>query len=128
MENTELLERVLTGSMDDDLRHDIIRFIFKDAARRTTAIPQLKDWSSELDSEGIYARMAAVAGGKGSDVAELLGVTRQAINNQRARRTISGNTIIEFHLLTGVSLDWLVGSWSGDIDDYGKRAAGRISK
>lgn len=119
MKNNDLLEKVLTVAMDNDLKNDILRYIFKDAVRRTNAIPQLKDWPSKLDYEAIYSRMTSIVGGTGADVARLLGVSSQAINNQRLRKSISGKTIIDFHKKTGVSLDWLVGSWSGDIEAYG---------
>ena len=118
MKNNDLLERVLTVAMDKDLKNDILRYIFKDALRTTNAIPQLSDWPNKMDHEAIYSRMTSVAGGTGADVARLLGVSSQAINNQRLRKSISGNTILNFHVKTGVSLDWLVGSWSGDIDAY----------
>ena len=101
MENNDLLVQVLGAVMDNNLRNDILRIILKDTERKN-AVPR------EPNSEEIYARMTSVAGGTGADVARLLGVSSQAINNQRMRGSISGNTIINFHIKTGVSLDWLV--------------------
>lgn len=117
MQNSELLEKVLGTNMDNDLKNDILKLIFKDATRRSNAIPQLKERPGEPNSEEIYARMTSAVGGTGADVARLLGVTSQAINNQRQRGSISGNSIISFHLKTGVSLDWLVDGWIGNIDE-----------
>lgn len=115
MKNSDLLERVLGAAMDNDLKNDILGLILEKPTRRTNAMPL----SGKPDSEAIYARMTAVAGGTGANVARLLGVSSQAINNQRLRGFISGNTIINFHLRTGVSLDWLVDGWGGNVDESG---------
>ena len=118
MGNSDLLEKILTGGMDEHLRTDLLRHFFKTSARRTTMIPRLKDCQSQLNCDEIYARMKAAAGGTGVSVARLLGISPQGFNNQITRRAISGNSIIDFHLKTGVSLDWLVGSWDGSSGEY----------
>lgn len=115
MKNHDLLEKVLGAAMDNDLKNEILGLILKMPTRRTDAMPL----SGKPDSEAIYARMTSVAGGTGANVARLLGVSSQAINNQRLRGFISGNTIIDFHLKTGVSLDWLVDGWIGNSDVSG---------
>lgn len=115
MKNHDLLEKVLGAAMDNDLKNDILGLILKDSTRRTDAMPL----SGKPDSEAIYARMTSVAGGTGANVARLLGVSSQAISNQRLRGFISGNSIINFHIKTGVSLDWLVDGRIENVDEYG---------
>lgn len=119
MKNHDLLEQVLGTAMDNDLKNEILGLILKDTTRPTNVITLLKERPDKPDSEAIYSRMTAVAGGTGANVARLLGVSSQAINNQRLRGFISGNTIINFHLKTGVSLDWLVDGRIGNVDGYG---------
>lgn len=114
----ELLEKVLSSQMDDDLRKELLTCLFKGTDRKPLAIPQLKILDRKLDHEAIYNRMITVAGGTGANVARMLGVTTQAINNQRLRKSISGKTLLDFHLQTGISLDWLAGSWDGSLDEY----------
>jgi hypothetical protein len=118
MGNNDLLEKVLTGAMDENIRTDLLRHFFKISGRKTTRIPRLKDCQNKLNCDEIYARMKAAAGGTGVSVARLLGISPQGFNNQITRRAISGNSIIDFHLKTGVSVDWLVGSWDGSSADY----------
>lgn len=114
----ELLEKVLNCEMDDSLRKELLTCLFMGVERTTIAIPQLKIQDRTLDHEAIYKRLTSVAGGSGADLARKLGVTTQAINNQRLRKSISGKTLMDFHRLTGISLDWLVGSWNGNPDEY----------
>lgn len=118
MGNNDLLEQVLTGKMDESLRTELLRYFFKISGRKTTRIPRLKDCQNKLNCDEIYARMKAAAGGTGVSVARLLGISPQGFNNQITRGAISGNSIIDFHLKTGVSLDWLVGSWDGSSGEY----------
>lgn len=118
MGNRDLLEKVLSTEMDNEIRLEIIRHIANAAGGSTGAVPQLKDCPRKLDFDGIYSRMTAVAGGTGANVARLLGISSQGFNNQKVRRRISGNSIIDFHLKTGVSVDWLLGSWDGNIKEY----------
>lgn len=113
MENNALLEKVLTTPMNEDLRTDLVRFLFNKSGRIVKGIPRLADCPRSLNYGEIYERMTAVAGGTGASVARLLGISPQAYNNQRARGIISSKSIIEFHRKTGVSLDWLIGSWDG---------------
>lgn len=113
MENNVLLEKVLTADMRDELRTDLIRFLFNKSGRSIKGIPRLADCPRSLNHALIYERMTSAVGGTGASVARLLGISPQAYNNQKARGTISSKSIIEFHRKTGVSLDWLVGSWDG---------------
>ena len=119
MENIDLLERVLTTAMDENLRNDLLRHLFKSTGRKNSGIPILKDRKHKLDSDGICERMKSVAGGTGVSVARLLDISPQAFNNQKKRKIISGNSIIDFHLKTGASVDWLIGSWDGRTDYLG---------
>lgn len=81
MKHHDLLELVLGEAMDNDLKKEILGLILKDTTRRTDAILSRKERHGKPDSEAIYARMTSVAGGTGANVACLLGVSSQAINN-----------------------------------------------
>lgn len=118
MKNFDLLERVLATPMNEKLRNDLLRHLFNYQCVKSKEIPIIKDRISKLNSDEIYARMKASAGGTGVSVARLLGITPQGFNNQKMRKTISGNSIIDFHIKTGVSVDWLIGSGSGSITGY----------
>jgi len=118
----ELLEKVLNSEMDDNLRKELLTCLFMGAERTTIAIPQLKIQDRKLDHGAIYNRMVSVGGGTGANVARMLGVTTQAINNQRLRKSISGKTLLDFHLQTGIYLDWMAGSWHGSLDEYSDRS------
>ena len=114
----ELLEKILDSAMDDDLRKELLTYLFTSDEPTTMVLPQLKILNRTLDHEAIYNRMISFAGGTGAGLARMLGVSNQAINNQRLRKRISGNTMLDFHLMTGISLDWLTGSWDGSLDKY----------
>ncbi|NTW87943.1 MAG: bacteriophage CI repressor [Desulfobulbaceae bacterium] len=118
MGSNDLLERVVTEAMDENLRTDILKYLFKVYDGKAIRIPQLKDCPSKLNCDEIYSRMKTVAGGTAANVAQLLGISQQGFSNQKLRKSISGNSIIDFHLKTGVSVDWLLGSWNGRSTDY----------
>lgn len=123
MENIKLMEQVLTGVIDEKLRHDLLMHLFRSHGPRTTAIPILRTCPTVLNNAEIYNRMKSVAGGTSVSVARLLDISPQAYNNQWRRKNISAKSIIEFHLRTGVSLDWLLGSWDGNADYQFKTAS-----
>jgi hypothetical protein len=118
VENNDLLDKILAEEMNENLRNDIVKFLFKNTGRKTTGIPVLKNCPMSLNSDEIVSRMKTVAGGTCSGIAKVLGISSQGFNNQINRRALSGNSIIEFHLKTGISVDWLIGSWDGNNDDY----------
>lgn len=118
MENIELMQQVLTGVTDEKLRNDLLMHIFRSSGRKTTAIPTLSTCPTVLNNAEIYNRMKSVAGGTSVSVARILDISPQAYNNQWRRKNIAAKSIIDFHLRTGVSLDWLLGSWDGDGADY----------
>ncbi|MBC7949792.1 MAG: hypothetical protein H7Y42_18050 [Chitinophagaceae bacterium] len=118
LQNHDLLEKVLTGVMDEDLRNDVLRHLFKSGERRSAGIPMLKNCQRQLDNGEIFARMKKVAGGTSVSVARKLNISPQAYNNQIRRGNISAKSIIDLHLKTGVSVDWLIGSWDGSSADY----------
>jgi hypothetical protein len=118
MNNNELLIKVLTGPMDENLKNELMTFLVLNSGNKTTGIPRLKDCQSSLNSDAIYARLKTAAGGTGVSVAKVLGITSQGFNNQFTRKAISGNSIIDFHLKTGISVDWLIGSWDGNSSSY----------
>lgn len=128
MGNDFLLERVLTTTMDESLKNDLLRHLFKSTGRKNRGIPMLTDCKHQLNSVEISERMKQVAGGTGVSVAKLLGISPQGFNNQIIRKAISGNSIIDFHLKTGVSVDWLIGSWDGSTEyiDGGKNSSGEV--
>jgi hypothetical protein len=118
MKKNDLLEKVLITPMDENLRNEIVLFLFKETGRSSKAIPRLNGCRTSLNFEEIAGRMKAGAGGTYSSVAKVLGISTQGFSNQIIRKSISGNSIIDFHLKTGISLDWLVGSWNGVSSDY----------
>lgn len=119
MGNHELLEKVLASPMDESLRNDLLRHIFKKAGRReSNGVLRLNYCPKKLDYDEIYERMKAVGGGTGVSISKLLGITTQGMNNQVARGKINGKTLINFCLKTKVSLDWLVGACDGSSTDY----------
>jgi hypothetical protein len=118
MKKNDLLEKVLNTTMDENLRNEIVLFLFKETGRSSKSIPRLNGCRTSLNFEEIAARMKAGAGGTYSSVAKVLGISTQGFSNQIIRKSISGNSIIDFHLKTGISLDWLVGSWNGVSSDY----------
>lgn len=118
MGSNDLLERVVTETMDEKLRSDITKYLFKVHDAKAIRIPQLKDCPSKLNCDEIYSRMKTVAGGTAASVAQLLGISQQGFSNQKLRKSISGNSIIDFHQKTGVSVDWILGSWNGSSTDY----------
>ncbi|MDD2943910.1 MAG: hypothetical protein PHC51_13200 [bacterium] len=119
MGNHDLLEKVLASTMDENLKNDLLRYLFKKAGRReSNGVLRLNYCPKKLDYDEIYERMKAVGGGTGVSVAKLLGITTQGMNNQVARGKINGNTLINFCLKTKVSLDWLIGACDGSSTDY----------
>ena len=122
MKNLDLLEKIMTGNMDHELRNTLLNIVaseFTDKSeRRTLGIPKLKNCPTRLDCDAVFDRMKSVAGGTGVGVAKILGISSQGVNNQISRKTLSGNSLLNFHLKTGISLDWLAGSWTGDTSDY----------
>ena len=118
MELNDLLENILTVPMEKDLRIELLRHLLLNTGIKTIGIPRLKDCPSTLNSDEIFARMKTAAGGTGVSVAKILGISKQGVNNQLYRKSISGNSIIEFHLKTGISIDWILGSWTGNISEY----------
>ena len=116
MEKIDLLEKVLTSSMDENLKNDLLRCLFRSSERKIKGIPMLMDHIRVFNSDETSERMKHVAGGTGVGVAKLLNITPQGFNNQIIRKSISGNSIIDFHMKTGVSIDWLIGSWDGNAE------------
>jgi len=117
MENQDLFEKVLTGTMDEKLRNEILMHFIKTNGRRTTGIPRLKSFNRQLNNDEIFDRMKRVAGGTSVSVARKLNISPQAFNNQVRRRAISAKSIIDLHLRTGVSVDWLIGSYDGGNEE-----------
>jgi hypothetical protein len=111
MVHRELLEKILTEDLNENLRNELLRHLFYSPGM--SIVPRLQEWEQRLDSNAVFGRMQQVAGGSTASIARLLNVSGQAINNQKKRGKISCKSIIEFHLQTGVSVDWLIGSWSG---------------
>ena len=111
MVHKELLERILTEDLDENLRNDLLRHLLFSPGM--AVVPRLQEWERRLDSNAVFERMLQVAGGSIASIARLLNVSKQAINNQKTRGKISCKSIIDFHIQTGVSADWLIGSWSG---------------
>lgn len=118
MKKNELLEKVFTGVPDEELRNELLRSLFGIRARREQGIPQLREHGRSLDYNGIHRRMTTVAGGTGVRIAQLLGISPQAYNNEKQRGMISARNILRMHLKTGVSMDWLLGSWEGSESEY----------
>jgi hypothetical protein len=118
MELNDMLEKILTVPMEKNLRNELLKFLFLNTGNKTAGIPRLKDCQSTLNCDEIFARMKTAAGGTGVSVAKILGISAQGFNNQLNRKAISGNSIIDFHLKTGISVDWLIGSWAGNTSDY----------
>ena len=118
MEKNDLLERLLTEVMDEKLRNDILRYLFKGTTRETNGIMRLNYCPNKPNYNEIYGRMKEVAGGTGVSIARVLGISSQGLNNQLMRGKINGKTLINFSLKTKVSLDWLVGSRTGDSNDF----------
>lgn len=115
----DLLEKILAAAMDENLRNDLLRHVFKKAGRReTNGVLRLNYCPKKLNYDEIYERMKTVGGGTGASVAKLLGISSQALNNQITRGLINGKTLISFCLKTKVSLDWLIGLCDGSSTDY----------
>jgi len=57
MENQDLFEKVLTGTMDEKLRNEILMHFIKTNGRRTTGIPRLKSFNRQLNNDEIFDRM-----------------------------------------------------------------------
>lgn len=122
MKNLDLLEKIMAGNMDQELRINLLNIVankFTDKSeKRTAGIPKLKNCPTRIDCNEVFNRMKSVAGGTGVGVARILGISSQGVNNQISRNTLSGNSLLNFHFRTGISLDWLAGSWTGDTSDY----------
>ena len=95
--------------MEDNLRNDIVVFLFKESGRSRKGIPRLNDCRTTLNFDEIASLMKAGAGGTCSSVAKILGISTQGFNNQINRKAISGNSIIDFHLIRPESrlIGWL---------------------
>ncbi len=104
--------------MDETLRNDIVDYLFAESGRNQKGIPRLKISQSALNVGEVVARMKAGANGTCSSVAKILCISAQGFNNQVSRKAISGNSIIDYHFKTGISLDWLVGSLVGSNSEY----------
>ena len=118
MKKNDLLLKVLTAPMDENLRNDIVDFMFAESGKKPKGIPRLKNCQTALNVAEVVARMKAGAGGTCSSVATILGISAQAFNNQVSRKAISGNSLIDYHFKTGISIDWMVGSSDGSSSDY----------
>ena len=118
MKEKALLKRVLASPMDENLRDDLVRKLLGVDRNVSIGVPRLKDFPKALNSSQVLQRMKSVAGGTGASVARRLGVSSQAFHNQFMRGTITAKGLINLHLLTGFSLDWLAGSWDGREDSY----------
>ena len=122
MKNQDLLEKIMNEKMDSELRSNLICFMFNEVAngseRNTNGIPKLKNSLTSIDCDEAFRRMKTAAGGTGVEVAKILGISAQGFNNQMNRKKLSGDSLLDFHVKTGISLDWLVGSWNGNTADY----------
>ena len=122
MTKHDVLEMILNEEMDGSVRNTLVHFLFDEVAtvseRIANGIPKLKNCPDKLECDDVFRRMKMVAGDTGVGVAKILGVTPQAFNNQTKRQALSGNSLIDFHFKTGISLDWLIGSWDGSSTDY----------
>jgi hypothetical protein len=122
MNNQDLLEIILNEPMDGGLRNNMLRTLFNVAenggSKKPKGIPILKNHPDKLDCDEVFKRMKTAAGGTGIGVSKLLSISPQAFSNQTKRKSPSGNSLIDFHFKTGISLDWLIGSWHGDITEY----------
>jgi len=118
MENHVLLERVLDEVKDGDLKNQLLRNLFKSSVRTNRGIPTLRTRQLRLNNHEINERMKMVAGGTNQKVAKILAISQQAYSNQICRGAISARSILDMHLKTGVSVDWLIGSWDGCGDNY----------
>lgn len=122
MKNLDLLEKIMNEKMDSELRNNLIWFMFNEVAngseRNTTGIPKLKNSLTTIDCDEAFRRMKTAAGGTGVEVAKILGISAQGFSNQMNRKKLSGDSLLDFHCKTGISLDWLVGSWNGNTSDY----------
>lgn len=118
MEKTDLLEQVLAEVTNVKLRNDIVLHIFKNSGIQATRIPMLEKCQITLNDEEIFARMKNITGGTAKSVTDLLGISSQAGTNWKMRGSVSAQAIIDFHLRTGISVDWLIGSWNGCGNEY----------
>lgn len=122
MTKHDVLEMILNEEMDGSVRNTLVHFLFDEVAtdseRIANGIPKLKNCPDKLECDDVFRRMKMVAGDTGVGVAKILGITPQAFNNQTKRQALSGNSLIDFHFKTGISLDWLIGSWDGSSADY----------
>ncbi|MBV5326766.1 MAG: hypothetical protein JZU65_03890 [Chlorobium sp.] len=122
MTKHDVLEMILNEEMDGGVRNTLVHLMFDKAATvskgNSNGIPKLKNCPDKLECDDVFRRMKMVAGDTGVGVAKILGVTPQAFNNQTKRQALSGNSLIDFHFKTGISLDWLIGSWDGSSTDY----------
>jgi hypothetical protein len=123
MNKHDVLEMILKEEMDGSVRNTLVHFLFNEVAtvserKANGGIPKLKNCPEKLECDDVFRRMKMVAGDTGVGVARILGVTPQAYSNQKIRQTLSGNSLIDFHFKTGISLDWLIGSWDGSSTDY----------
>lgn len=109
MDRNVLLGQVMDSEMCHELKKDLVLFINNDSRSVPKGIPVYRNKVLGLCCDEIYDRMKKVAGGTGSAVAAILGISPQALNNQLLRGNIGANNIVEFCKITGVSLDWLVG-------------------
>jgi hypothetical protein len=122
MTKHDVLEMILNEEMDGGVRNTLVHLMFDKAAtvskRKANGIPKLKNCPEKLECDDVFRRMKMVAGDTGVGVARILGVTPQAYSNQKIRQSLSGNSLIDFHFKTGISLDWLIGSWDGSSTDH----------
>ena len=118
MQNEALLERILEEVDDVNLKCRLIKHLFSSSAQSNTGVPVLRHRPLRLNNAEICARMKLVCGGTSSEVAKLLNVSQQAFSNQICRNAISPRSILDIHLKTGVSVDWILGSWDGSSDNY----------
>lgn len=109
MDRNLLLGQVVESEMSNELKKNLVMFITNESMPVQKGIPVYRNKILGLCCEEIYDRMKKVAGGTGSAVAAILGVSPQALNNQLLRGNIGANNMVEFCKITGVSLDWLVG-------------------
>lgn len=119
MNKHDLFEQVL-ASVDDDLKKQFLQALIENNGngRKTVRVPQLNRHQFQLDYDAIFERMKLISGGTSASVARTLDISPQAYNNQRRRGNISPKSIVDLHLRTGVSLDWLIGSWDGYSTDH----------
>ena len=62
----------------------------------------------KFDSNTAYKKIKSVMNNAtDTDIAKMLGLSQQAFSNQK-QRGLAAQTLIDFHYLTGVSLDYLV--------------------